>query len=266
MKRYVSVPWSILVLAVLAGPIFLLIPLSLNPTSLGPWPQSATLKWYEKVLTDSSWQDAFTTSLLTAALAAVIAGAFALIASFAIVRGGWRWKSSAITLVLLPMILPVVATGESMYFLFADLNLEGTVIGIALGQAVLALPTAVIVMTASLGEFDTRLELAAMSCGASRLTAIRRVTAPMIWPGIAAGLAFAFLTSFDELIVALFLSSPTVTTLPVKIWSSLQFELDPTVAAASVMILLMVFLIWLIGQLVQVGPRRRTRRRTTTDH
>lgn len=263
MRRFVLVPWTALVAAFLIGPIVLLLPLSLNPRSLGAWPETLSTVWYRRVLTDEGWTRAFGDSVLIALVSAVIATAVGLAAAFAIVRGTWRWKSVATLIVLMPMILPVVATAESIYFLFVDLGLDGTVLGIGLGQAVLALPTAVIVLTATLGEFDHRLELAAMSLGASRPRAIARVTLPMIWPGVAAGFAFAFLTSFDELIVALFLSSPTLQTLPVKVWAALEFELDPSVAAVSVLIVGLVMVMWLVAQLVRAGVGRgRIQRKT----
>jgi putative spermidine/putrescine transport system permease protein len=109
----------------------------------------------------------------------------------------------------------------------------------AIGHTVLALPVAVILLSATLQGVDQRLEQAALSLGASRFTAFRRITLPLVAPGVAAAAIFAFLSSFDELLVSMFLAGPGQETLPVKIWNSVLFQLDPSIAAVSALLVLL---------------------------
>ena len=131
------------------------------------------------------------------------------------------------------MIVPTIITAIGLYFFFVKLKATGSILAMAMGHTVLALPVVVIIITATLQGFDLRLELAALSLGASRLVALRRVTVPLIAPGVLSAALFAFLTSFDELLIPLFLSGVEVQTLTVRIWNSLVLEVDPTIAAVS---------------------------------
>jgi len=129
--------------------------------------------------------------------------------------------------------VPTVITAIALYFFFARMKATGSVVAMALGHTVLALPVVVIIIVATLQGFDVRLEQAALSLGASRVTALRRVTLPLILPGVFSAALFAFLTSFDELLISLFLSGAEIQTLTVRIWNSLLLEVDPTIAAVS---------------------------------
>jgi len=130
-----------------------------------------------------------------------------------------------------PALYALTAIG--LYFFFVRLKATGSILAMALGHTVLALPVVVIIMAATLQGFDVRFEQAALSLGASRLTALRRVTLPLIMPGVLSAALFAFLTSFDELLIPLFLSGVEVQTLTVRVWNSLLLEVDPTIAAVS---------------------------------
>ena len=131
------------------------------------------------------------------------------------------------------MIVPTIITAIGLYFFFVRIKATGSILAMALGHTVLALPVVVIIMAATLQGFDIRLEQAALSLGASRVTALRRITLPLILPGVLSAALFAFLTSFDELLIPLFLSGVEVQTLTVRIWNSLVLEVDPTIAAVS---------------------------------
>jgi putative spermidine/putrescine transport system permease protein len=134
---------------------------------------------------------------------------------------------------LSPLIVPTIITAIGLYFFFVRWKATGSVVAMALGHTVLALPVVVIIIAATLQGFDIRFEQAALSLGASRFTALRRVTLPLILPGVLSAALFAFLTSFDELLIPLFLSGVEVQTLTVRVWNSLLLEVDPTIAAVS---------------------------------
>jgi putative spermidine/putrescine transport system permease protein len=196
-------------------------------------PPSVSLRWYERFFGVPSWRRSIVVSVQIASLTMVFATVLGLAAALALVRGRFRGKAAAYAFLVSPMIVPTIITAIALYFFFVKLKATGSVLAMALGHTVLALPVVVIIIAATLQGFDRRLELAALSLGASRLVALRRITLPLIAPGVLSAALFAFLTSFDELLIPLFLSGVEVQTLTVRIWNSLRLEVDPTIAAVS---------------------------------
>src|SRR6267378_4333398 len=177
--------------------------------------------------------------------------------SLALVRVRFRGKGVIYAVLLSPMIVPTIITAIGLYFFFVRLKATGSILAMALGHTVLALPVVVIIIAATLQGFDVRFEQAALSLGASRVTALRRVTLPLILPGVLSAALFAFLTSFDELLIPLFLSGVEVQTLTVRVWNSLVLEVDPTIAAVS------SFLIGVTTVVLGVSALLRGRREAT---
>jgi putative spermidine/putrescine transport system permease protein len=227
------------VIAFLILPILIIFPLALNAASYLSFPPSAfSLRWVQRVAADPAWLQALAMSLAAAFLSAILALLLATAAAVALSRARFPGKRAVYAVVLMPMILPGIITSVSAYFFFSRIELAGSLVAIALGHTVLALPVALIILSATLGGFDIRLEQAAQSLGAGRLTAFRRVTLPLIAPGLVSAAIFAFLSSFDELLMALFLSGPATQTIPVRIWNAVQFQLDPSIAAVSAILVL----------------------------
>jgi putative spermidine/putrescine transport system permease protein len=228
--RVVFLGFTGLVAAFLLLPVVFIVLLSFGSSRWLAFPPPGwTLKWYEELLADPAWLDAALTSMRIAAMAAVLAVAIGLFASFALVRGEFRGRNVLRGLLLTPMIL--------------RLGLGGTTIGFVIAHTVLALPFAIIPIATALEGFDKTIEDAAIVCGASPLEAKLRVTLPSIKIGIFSAAIFAFLASWDEVVVAIFMASPTLQTLPVKIWGSLRQDLSPVIAAASsLLVLLTLFL------------------------
>ncbi|SDV46735.1 ABC transporter permease [Chitinasiproducens palmae] len=230
---------AVAVLVFLAAPILLVFPLALNTSEyLSFPPKGLTLRWVTDVLSDTAWLDSIWLSARVAALATVLTLLLSLLASLALVRERFPFKRLVYAVVLLPMIVPNIIAAIAMFFFFADMPSLGSVASIVLGHAVVSAPIAVIILSSTLQAFDMRLENAAMSLGASRVTAFRRITLPMIAPGLASAFIFAFLTSFDELLIALFLSGTGAQTLPVRIWNAVLFQLDPKIAAVSALLVI----------------------------
>jgi putative spermidine/putrescine transport system permease protein len=196
-------------------------------------PPGLSLRWYREFFGVPGWRQAIGVSVQVAGLTTVFATALGFLASLALVRGRFRGKGAIYAFLLSPMIVPTIITAIGLYFFFVRLRLTGSIVAMALGHTVLALPVVVIIIAATLQGFDMRFEQAALSLGASRLTALRRVTLPLILPGVLSAALFAFLTSFDELLIPLFLSGIEVQTLTVRVWNSLLLEVDPTIAAVS---------------------------------
>ncbi len=196
-------------------------------------PPSLSLRWYQRFLGIAAWRQAIGVSTQVAFLTMVFATGLGFLASLALVRGRFRGKGAIYAFLLSPTIVPTIITAIGLYFFFVRFKATGSILAMALGHTVLALPVVVIIIAATLQGFDVRFEQAALSLGASRLTALRRVTLPLILPGVLSAALFAFLTSFDELLIPLFLSGVEVQTLTVRVWNSLLLEVDPTIAAVS---------------------------------
>jgi putative spermidine/putrescine transport system permease protein len=226
--------WAALVLVFLLAPVVIILIVSFSAADYLTFPPPGlSLRWYQRFFGVATWRRAIGVSVQVASLTMLFATALGLAAAVALVRGRFRRKGLVYAVLLSPAIVPTVITAIGLYFFFVRLKATGSVLAMALGHTVLALPVVVIIIAATLQGFDLRLEQAALSLGASRLTALRRITLPLIAPGILSAALFAFLTSFDELLIPLFLSGVEVQTLTVRIWNSLMLEVDPTIAAVS---------------------------------
>ncbi len=222
------------VLVFLIAPVVIIVIVSFSGAEYLRFPPpNLSLRWYERFLGASEWRRAIVVSAQVATLTMVFATALGLAAALALVRGKFRGKGVVYAFLLSPMIVPTIITAIGLYFFFARWKATGSILAMALGHTVLALPVVVIIMAATLQGFDTRLELAALSLGAGRFVALRRITLPLIAPGVLSAALFAFLTSFDELLIPLFLSGVEVQTLTVRVWNSLLLEVDPTITAVS---------------------------------
>ena len=222
------------VLLFLIAPVVIIVIVSFSGADYLRFPPPfLSLRWYHRFLGVATWRQAIGVSAQVAGLTMLFATLLGFLAALALVRGRFRGKGVIYAFLLSPAIVPTIITAIGLYFFFARMKVTGSILAMALGHTVLALPVVVIIMAATLQGFDIRLEQAALSLGASRLTALRRITLPLIVPGLLSAALFAFLTSFDELLIPLFLSGVEVQTLTVRIWSSLLLEVDPTIAAVS---------------------------------
>ncbi len=224
--------------AFLLGPVLIIIVVSFSGAEYLRFPPPTfSLRWYDRFFGGREWRAAIWVSVQVAVLATLIATSVGTLASLGLVRGRFRGKGVAYALLLSPMIVPTIITAIALYFLFAGLGAIGSVLAMALGHTVLSLPVVVIIVSASLQGFDGRLEQAALSLGASPFVAVRRVTLPLIAPAVVSAALFAFLGSFDDLLIPLFLARIGSETLTVRIWNSLHLEVDPTIAAVSAVLI-----------------------------
>lgn len=230
-----------LVIAILILPIIVVMIISFSSASYLTFPPPGfSLRWYEQFFSDTNWMSAFWTSLIVAATSACIAVALGTSAALGIVRSNIRGKSVIMLLLVSPIIVPPVVLGLSLYSLFLRFDLVGSVFGLAAAHAIGGLPIVVVILSAALQGVDTRLEQAASVHGASSLTVLRLVTLPAIAPGLAAATFFAFLHSFDELVLTLFLSSAQLKTLPLMLWGDINYRLNPVLAVVSTLEVLLV--------------------------
>jgi putative spermidine/putrescine transport system permease protein len=199
-------------------------------------PESWSTRWYQNLFSDPEWSSALWTSAKVAALVVVLSCVLGTACAVGLDRSEFRGKAILRALILSPMVVPVVIVAVGVYAVFLPWHLVGTTAGFVLAHTVLALPFVVVAVSTSLSGFDRRLETAAASLGATPTTTFFRVVLPSIAPGIFGGAVLAFVTSFDEVVVSLFLASPSEKTVPVQMFDTVQ-DVDPTIAAASTLVL-----------------------------
>lgn len=222
------------VLLFLIVPVLVIVPLSFNSSSFLSYPLSGfSLRWYDTFFHSQEWLGALGNSLLIAPLATLLATVLGVLASMGLVRGEFRGKGIVMAIIISPMVAPVVIIAVGMFFFFARLSLLNSYLGLVLAHALLGVPFVVITVVAVLKSYDTTLSRAAASLGASPLLTFRKITLPLIAPGVFSGALFAFAASFDEVVVTLFLASPTQRTLPIQMFAGIRENLDPTIAAAA---------------------------------
>ncbi|MCR4512648.1 ABC transporter permease [Aeromicrobium sp. 50.2.37] len=265
MNRFTWTPGRVLLVLtavltglILLGPTLIVIPLSFTgERSFGFPPESWSMQWYSNFFTNPAWTSATIYSVRIAVLVTVLATGLGTAAAVSLSNALGRWATPARAFLLLPMIVPGVITAIGIYYVFLQVGLTQAYWGFVLAHTVLAIPFVVVAVSASLQGLDRRLVNAALSLGANPWAAFRQVTIPIIAPGVLTGALFAFLTSFDEAIVSLFLAGPFSKTLPIQIFQSVTAEVDPTIAAASTMLLVVttVFIVTL-GVLTRSQNRR----------
>jgi len=238
--------WCALVFAFLMAPLAVVFPISLSSSSYLQFPPPGwSWRWYEAYFADPTWMEATWRSLKVAACTTALATVLGTMLAFSLVRGRYAGKALLNQASLLPLVVPVIVYSIAVYAMFGYFKLIGLWQVIVLGHTVQAIPFVVIVVGAALRTFDTAQEHAAMSLGASRLIAIWRVTLPQIRPSLISAAFLAFISSFDELVVAMFLGGSNMT-LPKKMFDNIVNEIDPTIAAVSVVQILLVTLVLLI--------------------
>ncbi|QKW35578.1 ABC transporter permease [Actinomadura sp. NAK00032] len=263
---------GLVTLAVVVGvylvlPVLIVVPMSFSDSSFLSFPPGETsLRWFRNILDDPVWLDSALASLNVALLSSVCAVVLGVLAALALVRGSLPFRNTIMAVLLAPLIVPYVIVGLAAYIAFLELGLTQTTLGFVLVHTCLAVPYVVINVVAGLVSVDRRLEMAAMSLGAGPVTTFFKVTLPLILPSVLAGGLFAFFISWDEVVTAIFLSGPELTTLPVQMWSGIRVQIDPTVAALSTLVLVVIFgsfTVLGLTRLVRQVARRRTARPAT---
>lgn len=214
-------------------------------------PPGWTLRWYREFFADPRWLESALTSLQLGLMVMVVSVGLGLLASFALVRGNFVGKNLLRAFFLTPMIMPVVVLAVALYAFFLRVGLSGTWTGFVIAHSILAFPFAVIAISNSLEKFDKAIEDAAILCGASPMEAVFRVTLPSIKLGVMSAALFSFLVSWDEVVVAIFMASPTLQTLPVRIWGALRQDLTPVIAAASSLLVGLTLLFMILAALLR---------------
>ncbi|MCP4624455.1 MAG: ABC transporter permease [bacterium] len=247
----------ILVLFFLAIPIFVVFPISLSASSYLEFPpKSLSLQWYHNYFSSDVWISATALSFKVGLMVMIVASILGTLAAFGFDRGNVRWKSGIFVFLLSPMIIPHIVISVGIYSFFARLHLIENYWGLVLGHSIIASPFVFINVFAALQGFDKTLTKASASLGAHPFRTFYHITFPLIRPGIFVGALFAFLTSFDELVISMWVSG-TRHTLPVQMWLDVRLEINPTLAAVSSLLIALSILTFFSAAMI----RRRTERK-----
>jgi len=242
---------SMAILAFLVIPAFFLIPVSFTEGEFIEWPPSGfSLRWYREYLDSPVWQGATIRSLLVGVATAALSLALGIPAAFALTRTKVLGRSAVLAFTVAPLIVPHIIVAIGLFYLYAQLGIVGTSFGLVMGHTVFAVPYVVITMMAALKNYDVRLDQAAASLGATPRRTLFRITLPVLRAGVFASFIFAFVRSFDELTVALFVSGGLATTLPKQMWSDALLKINPTLAAVSTCLLVFITITILASEYV----------------
>ncbi|WJF91773.1 ABC transporter permease [Paraburkholderia bonniea] len=243
-----------LTLLYLILPVLAIVPLSFSSSTFLVYPIPGwSLRWYENLLGSSDWRLAAKNSFIVAPSATVVATVLGTLAAIGLNKANFRGKTLLMAILISPMIVPVVVVGVGMYLFFAPLGLASTYTGLILAHASLGVPFVVTTVAATLQGFNYNLVRASQSLGASPVQTFFRITLPVIAPGVISGALFAFATSFDEVVVTLFLAGAQQTTLPRQMFTGIRENISPTIAALATILIvfstcLLLALEWLRGR------------------
>ena len=226
-----------LIYCYMLAPVLIVFPISITEQQYVVFPPTGfTLKWYESFFNSQEFVQSLYLSLRLSVSATVIATVLGTAVAVALVRHRFPGQAPLKAFFISPIIVPGLVLGLAMLIFFGPTLLQGTFTALLIAHIVVILPYVIRVVSANLVGLDIRLDQAAQSLGASRLQVFRTITLPLLRPGIIAGAILAFVQSFDELVVSLFLTGPNLSTLPVSIYHYIEYNSDPTIAAISVIV------------------------------
>ena len=264
--HYTYLTFCGLVFFFLIAPLFVILPLSFNAEQyihfsakmLALDPEGFSLRWYEDMIygTKNPWGLATKNSLIIAFFATIGSTILGTVAALGLSSRHMPYKAAFMALLISPMIVPLIISGTAIFFFMAKVGLAATHTGIILSHVILGTPFVVITVTATLSGFDHSVTRAAASLGSNPVNTFMKITLPLIMPGVISGALFAFVTSFDEVVVVLFLAGLENTTIPIQMWVGLREQLSPTIMAVATCLIVMSTLILVTAELL----RRRSER------
>jgi putative spermidine/putrescine transport system permease protein len=227
-----------LVLAFLITPLLVIVPLSFSSGTMLTLPLPGfSLRWYAEVVNSVPWQNSLLHSLIVGLIATVLATVLGTLAALGLTRAQFPGKSLLMGILISPMIVPLVIVAAGAYFFLLPLGLTNSLFGLALVHASLGAPFVLITVSATLAGLDPSLPRAAASLGAPPTVVFRQVILPLIAPGVISGGLFAFVTSFDEVVVAMFLTGPANRTLPRQMFDGLRDNISPAILAVATLLI-----------------------------
>lgn len=245
-------------LAFLLVPVLTIIPMSFSESRYLEFPPTQfSMQWYEEFFTSSAWMESAVVSLQIAVLTSILALLLGVPAAFAIARGKLPFETFLLSFFALPIVFPIVVSAVGIYYIFVPLKLTNTPLGLAIAHTMLALPVVIFPTLAALKRFDPLVEWQALNLGASRLQVFFSITLPILRPTFITAILFSFITSFDEIVFAIFIAGGSAVTLPRRIWETLRFEIEPTVTVIATLLIVISIGIMFVTLLTQKNLRKK---------
>jgi len=245
------------ILLFLLAPLFIILPISFSSSPYLEFPpRGFSLQWYRNFFETDEWVTSMLNSFKIGIMTSFLSVLLGVPAALVLGRLKFKGKQFISSFILLPMITPVIIIAIALFFYLSKMKLIGSIYSIVLAHTVLAVPIVVVMVSATLQRFDESLERAAMILGANRLRTFFRVTFPLIRTGILTGALFAFITSFDEVVIAIFLSTYISLTFPKHMFSSILESIDPTIAAASTLLICLSLLVLVSVEILRRGEEK----------
>lgn len=250
----------------LIAPILVIIPLSFNAQPYFTYtremltldPEGYSLRWYREFFNSTSWITSIRNSLIIALASTFLATVLGTLAALGLSRSHMPFRGLIMGLLISPMIVPLIISAAGMFFFYSSIGLAQTFPGVILAHAALGTPFVVITVTATLIGFDHSLTRAAASLGAPPQTTFFKVVLPLITPGVISGALFAFITSFDEIVIVLFVAGVEQRTIPREMWSGIREQISPTIlAVATVLVAISIALLTTLELLRRRNERMR---------
>lgn len=250
----------------LVGPLLVIIPLSFNAepyftfteAMLTLQPEGYSLRWYQEFFTSSAWLNAIKNSIIIAIASTFLATVLGTTAALGLSSRHMPFRNTIMAMLISPLIVPLIISAAAMFFFFSRIELTQTYLGVILAHTALGIPFVVITVTATLSSFDHSLTRASASLGAGPVRTFFKVILPLVTPGVVSGALFAFITSFDEVVVVLFVSGPEQRTIPIQMWSGIREQISPTIlAVATMMVTLSILLLTTLELLRRRSERLR---------
>lgn len=249
--------FSIVVALYLVLPLFIILPVSFTSSAYLSFPPPGySLRWYKSVFADAAWVDAMLLSLKVGVTVVCTAVPIGFLAALAFSRYRVPVPLAVRTVLLTPMVVPLVIAAVAIYGLFAKLQLIGSFWGVVLAHTILAIPFAFLLISAGFEKLDRSLDEASYSMGASYWYTMRHVTIPLLAPSMFSAAVFAFITSWDEVVIMIFIGSTKAETLPLKMYSYMTTEIHPAIAAVSMLLVVVVALPIVLRELMRSDPAR----------
>ncbi len=248
--------YTILLIIVMILPAVVILPQAFTSLNYFKFPvEETSFKWFEKFFDNEQWVVGLGRSMMIAVLAAVLATVIGTTAALAMNKLNFKGKSIFMSIMIAPMVVPVVVVGAALYTTFAPIGLTNSIPGLVLAHTLLGIPMVFVTMLSGFANVNENLELAAMSMGSSPVGAFFKVTLPTVKTSLVSSVLFAFVTSLDEVVVTTFVSGANTKTLTMVMWENMRTNIDPTLAVAALFMIILTLGMYIIKEVVEARSK-----------
>lgn len=248
--------YTFLLIIIMILPAVVIIPQAFTSLNYFKFPvEETSLKWFEKFFGNEQWLVGLGRSMMIAVLAAVLATVIGTMGALAMNKLNFKGKSIFMSIMIAPMVVPVVVVGAALYTTFAPIGLTNSIPGIIFAHTLLGIPMVFVTMLSGFANVNENLELAAMSMGSSPIGAFFKVTLPTVRTSLVSSVLFAFVTSLDEVVVTTFVSGANTKTLTMVMWENMRTNIDPTLAVAALFMIILTLGMYIIKEIVEIKSK-----------